>query len=128
MLAVNPQIWNPSLVYPGQVINLPAVASAPVYYPPPPSYVPVDVSQYSTLRINYKNGMIVRSGPGNEYKMINSALDKTEWKYGASTRTVDGKGQIWVQLYFYKTPQGYTSGWLLTKDWLGNYFTDPHID
>ncbi len=134
LLAVNPQIWNPSLIYPGQVINLPAVASAPVYYPPPAyypppsSYIPVDVSQYATLHIDYKNGMIVRSGPGNEYKMINSALNKTEWKYGTSTRTVDGKGQIWVQLYFYKTPQGYTSGWLLTKDWLGNYFTNPHID
>jgi len=30
LIAVNPQIWNPSLVYTGQVINLPA--AAPVYY------------------------------------------------------------------------------------------------
>lgn len=29
LLAVNPQIWNPNLIYVGQVINLPAV---PVYY------------------------------------------------------------------------------------------------
>jgi|GEM_PF-470182 len=140
LMAVNPQIWNPSLIYPGQVINLPAVAYLPVYpppvnyppapvnYPPAPvNYPPVDGSN-PTLHIAYKNGMIVRSGPGNEYKMINSALNKTEWKYGAYTRTVDGKGQIWVQVYFFQTPQGYTSGWLLTKDWLGNYFTDPHID
>jgi LysM repeat protein len=30
LLAANPQIWNASLIYAGQVINLPA--SAPVYY------------------------------------------------------------------------------------------------
>lgn len=30
ILAVNPQIWNPSLIYGGQVINLPVVA--PVYH------------------------------------------------------------------------------------------------
>ncbi len=128
IMAVNPQIWNPNLIYPGQVINLPAYASVP----PPPivSYAPAPVyySQNSSLTISYKNGMIVRSGPGNEYKMINSALYKTEWQYGINTRTIDGKGQLWVQVYFYPTPQGYSSGWLLVKDWLGNYFTDPQIN
>ncbi len=29
VIAANPQIWNPNLIYPGQVINLPA---RPVYY------------------------------------------------------------------------------------------------
>ena len=137
LLAVNPQIWNPSLIYPGQVINLPAYVSAPppppiVNYPPPLPPVnyppPVDYSQYSTLTVAYKNGMIVRSGPGNEYKMINSALYKTEWKYSIYTRTLDAKGQLWVQVYFYPTPKGQTSGWMLVKDRLGNYFTDPQID
>src|SRR5690349_4663138 len=32
LLAVNPQIWNPSLIYAGQVINLPA-GGGPVYNP-----------------------------------------------------------------------------------------------
>lgn len=133
LLAVNPQIWNPSLIYPGQVINLPAYASVPppvVNYPPPPlNYPPpVNYSQYSTLTIAYTHGMVVRSGPGNEYKMINSALYKTEWQYGIYTRTVDAKGQLWVQVYFFQTPQGYSSGWLLVRDRLGNYFTDPHLD
>ncbi len=40
LLAANPQIWNASLIYVGQVINLPA--SAPVYY---------IVQQGDTLRI-----------------------------------------------------------------------------
>jgi LysM repeat protein len=134
ILAVNPQIWNPSLIYTGQVINLPTYVSAPpppvVNYPPPPpvNYPPVDYSQYSTLAISYKNGMIVRSGPGNEYKMINSALYKTEWKYSIYTRTFDAKGQLWVQVYFPQTSKGYTSGWMLVKDHLGNYFTNPQID
>lgn len=135
ILAVNPQIWNPSFIYAGQVINLPAVASVPppppvINYPPPPvSYPPpADYSQYSTLAVSYKNGMIVRSGPGNEYKMINSALYKTEWKYSIYTRTFDAKGQLWVQVYFPQTSKGYTSGWMLVKDRLGNYFTDPLID
>lgn len=128
ILAVNPQIWNANFIYTGQVINLPAVASVP---PPPPviNYPPpVNYSQYSTLKISYTHGMVVRSGPGNEYKMINSALYKTEWQYSISTRTVDAKGQLWVQVYFPQTTKGYTSGWMLVKDRLGNYFTSPQID
>ena len=38
ILAVNPQIWNPSLIYVGQVINLPSgvnVPPPPIYNPPP---------------------------------------------------------------------------------------------
>lgn len=136
ILAVNPQIWNPSFIYTGQVINLPAVASVPpppppvINYPPPPiNYPPaVDYSQNPTLTISYKHGMIIRSGPSNEYKMINSALYKTEWKYGIYTRTIDAKGQLWVQVYFFQTSQGYTSGWLLVRDRLGSYFTDPQIN
>ncbi len=133
ILAVNPQIWNPSFIYAGQVINLPAYVSAPpppiINYPPPVNYPPaVDYSQYSMLTIDYKGGMIVRSAPGNEYKMINSALNNTEWKYSIHTRTFDAKGQLWVQVYFYPTPKGQTSGWMLVKDHLGNYFTDPQID
>ncbi len=132
LLAVNPQIWNPSLIYPGQVINLPAVASVPppAYYPPPPPayYPPANVSQYLILTIAYKHGMVVRSGPGNEYKMINSALYKTEWQYSIYTRSIDAKGQLWVQVNIIPVQKGYSSGWILVKDQFGNYFTDPHID
>ncbi len=39
ILAVNSQIWNPSLIYTGQVINLPAgVAAPPPVYNPPPKH------------------------------------------------------------------------------------------
>jgi LysM repeat protein len=33
LLAANPQIWNPSLIYPGQVICLPLQHPRPAYYP-----------------------------------------------------------------------------------------------
>lgn len=126
ILAVNPQIWNPSFIYAGQIINLPTTASNP---PPPPTYYPpVNYSQYAMLKISYTHGMIVRSGPGNEYKMINSALYKTEWQYGINSRTLDAKGQLWVQVNIIPIQKGYSSGWMLVKDHLGNYFTEPHID
>jgi lysozyme len=44
ILAANPQIWNPSLIYAGQVINLPA--AAPTYY---------SVQRGDTLRIIANN-------------------------------------------------------------------------
>jgi len=83
ILAVNPQIQNPSLIYTGQVINLPAgVVSVPppVYYPPPanPSYPPPSSSSYSTLKIIYKNGLYIRNAPGED--IISSAVNKTYWK------------------------------------------------
>ena len=36
VIAANPQIWNPSLIYPGQVITVPAAS----YIPAPPPYIP----------------------------------------------------------------------------------------
>jgi len=40
ILAFNPQIWNPSLIFPGQVINLPAFASVPSSTNYPSAYDP----------------------------------------------------------------------------------------
>jgi LysM repeat protein len=61
ILAVNPQIWNPSLIYTGQVINLPASVGVPpsTYYPPPnhPTYPPAPggSSGLSTLSIRLQS-------------------------------------------------------------------------
>lgn len=131
ILAVNPQIWNPSLIFAGQVINLPAASIAqPVYYSAPPIYYPpaIDLSQVSTLKIAYKKGLFVRSGPGNAYTIINSALYKTEWQYGIYSRSIDAKGQLWVQVNIIPVQKGYSSGWILVRDQYANYFTDPRID
>jgi len=131
LLAVNAQIWNPSLIYPGQVINLPAGVSAPppVYNPPPqddPDYPPVYTG--STLKITYKNGLIVRNGPGGDIVGWATYDKYMLWQYNASTITEDKYGKVWVQVTLDPPQHGYTSGWILVRDHLGNFFTDPQID
>jgi LysM repeat protein len=129
ILAVNPHIYNPSLIYAGQVINLPAGAPPPVYNPPPkhpdyPSHPPVD--SYSTLKIDYKHGLFVRSNPGGP--IIASALDETTWYYRPSSIFIDSKWKVWAEVKLFPPVKGYTTGWILVKDQLGTYFTDPRID
>ncbi len=94
LLAVNPQIWNPSLIFPGQVINLPASGNyqpsnnypptyyppsyyPPTYYPPayypPTSYPPPPVSSdFSVLKVTFGHGLLVRTGPGKNFSEIKS--------------------------------------------------------
>ena len=130
ILAVNPNIYNPSLIYAGQVINLPADVGVPppVYNPPPkhPDYPPPPVDSYSTLKIDYKHGLFVRSEPGGT--IIASALDKTAWYYRQSSVFIDSKWKVWAEVKLFPPVKGYATGWILVKDQLGQYFTDPPID
>jgi LysM repeat protein len=130
ILAVNPQIQNPSLIYAGQVINLPSGVGVPppVYNPPPkhPDYPSPPIDSYSTLKVDYKHGLYVRSDPGGP--IIASALDKTTWYYRQSSVFIDSKWKVWAEVKLYPPVKGYTTGWILVKDQLGKYFTDPPID
>ena len=129
ILAVNPQIQNPSLIYTGQVINLPAgIGVPPPYNPPPPKHptYPPPLDSYSTLKIDYKHGLYVRSAPGGT--IIASALDKTTWYYRPNSIFIDSKWKVWAEVKLYPPVKGYTTGWILVKDQLGTYFTDPRID
>jgi LysM repeat protein len=131
ILAVNPQIYNPSLIYVGQVINLPAGVNVPppTNYPPPPpptKPTPPPVDSYSSLNIAYKYGMYIRSEPGGT--IIASALDTTRWQYKPSSIFIDKKWKVWVQVKISPPAKGYSTGWLLVKDQFGAYFTDPQID
>jgi LysM repeat protein len=130
VLAVNPQIWNINLIYPGQVINLPAAASvppAPAYYPPAPV-----VPQYGTLKISYAHGLLVRTGPGKNYAQIQSplvsAVVDTEWQYRKDSVTIDSVGYVWVEVTLNPLVNGYTTGWILVRDTFGRYYTQPLID
>jgi LysM repeat protein len=129
LLAVNPQIWNASLIYPGQVISLPAYAGAPAttYYPSSSA-----VSQFGSLKISYGNGLIVRTGPGKGYPEIHSllvsAVYNTTWQYRKNSLTIDPTGLVWVEVTLNPMVQGYTTGWILVRDTLGKHFTDPPID
>jgi len=128
LLAVNPQINNPSLIYVGQVINLPAGVSVPppANYPPPSDNPPPPFESYASLKIAYPYGMYIRSDPGGP--IIASALNKTTWYYKLNSVFMDRNWKVWVQVKISPPVKGYSSGWLLVKDQLGNYFTNPQID
>ncbi len=145
ILAVNPQIYNPSLIYAGQVINLPAGGDPPPYNPPPynpPPYNPPPtnppctccncqppdgVTSYGTLKIAYGPGLFVRSDPGGPL-ILASAMDNTTWYYNLNSTFTDKRGKVWVQVNLYPSVKGYSTGWMLVKDQLGKYFTKPQID
>jgi LysM repeat protein len=130
LLAVNPQIWNPSLIYTGQVINLPAgVSVPPPYNPPPPTYPdhpspPPD--SLSTLKVAYKYGLYIRSEPGGA--VISSAVNKDTLYYRTNSVFMDGNWKVWVEVRVFPPTKGYYTGWILVQDQLGNYFTEPQID
>ena len=130
ILSVNPQILNPSLIYVGQVINLPASTGVITATIVPSVIIPAPpVTDYSHVKITYKNGLFVRSGPGKDYKIINSALFRTTWQYRTSSVFMDAKGQVWAEVTIVTPPKNEIStGWVLVKDNRGNYFTDPNID
>jgi len=129
LLMANPQIVNPSLIYVGQVINLPSGANVPsTPLPPPPT---CNCSQdssldfYSELTIIYPYGLFVRNQPGG--KIIASGRNNSAWLYDPSSVFTDSKGKVWVKVHLYPEVKGYSSGWMLVRDQLGKYFTDPPI-
>lgn len=154
LLAVNRQIWNPDLIYPWQVINLPAYASKPVAYPtqkpsscyygcypdsgakptatPLPYAPPIDYSLYKNVTVTYKYGLLVRYGPGRDYKEIASplvsAVKDTDWWYRQDSVTTDASGFVWAEVYLRYLVDGRSTGWIMVSDALGNYFTEPEID
>jgi len=128
ILAVNPQIYNASLIYVGQVINVPSGVNVPppTNYPPPPTNTPPPTDSYSTVKIAYANGMYLRSEPNGA--IIASALEGTSWRYKQSSVFIDSKWRVWVQVKISPPAKGYSTGWLLVKDQFGTYFTDPQIN
>lgn len=128
ILAVNPQISNASLIYTGQVINLPSgvVVQPPPSYPPPPNYPPPSQGDsYSTLTIAYKYGMLIRDKPNG--KFIQSAVNGSTWKYKPGSVMYDSKYRIWVEVKLNPPVNGRYTGWLLVTDQFGTFFTDPQI-
>ncbi len=135
ILAVNPQIHNPSMIFAGQVINLPSgtyvppTQPPPVYTPPPTNCncPPPNVTSWGTLKISYGPGIFVRSEPGGPV-ILASAMDKTTWYYKLNSTFMDKRWKVWAEVGLYPPVKGHTTGWLLVKDQFGRYFTQPHID
>ena len=153
LLAVNRQIWNPDLIYPWQVINLPAYASKPQAYPTPkpscyyscypetaakptatalPYAPPIDYALYKNVTVVYKYGLLVRYGPSRDYKEIASplvsAVKGTDWWYRVGSVTTDSSGFVWAEVYLRFVVDGRATGWIMVGDALGNHFTDPAIN
>jgi len=138
ILAVNPQISNPNLIYPGQVINLPARAgTTTVYYPPATNYptavpAPSYSTGYSNLKVVYKHGLLVRTGPSRNYAEIKSSLVSavkgSTWQYRKNSVTIDSEGFVWVEVLLSQTVNGLSTGWIIVKDGLGGYYTEPNIN
>jgi len=130
ILALNSQITNPSLIYVGQVVYLPIGVSVPPppHNPPPPKHDdhPAPVDSLSTLKVAYKYGLYIRTEPGGA--IISSALNKDVLYYRTSSVFMDGNWKVWVEVRVYPPTKGYYTGWVLVKDQLGNYFTEPQID
>ena len=142
LLVANPQIT----INPGQVINLPvainlqpstnnfismtfpSTTSPSINYP---SSI-TDISQYSVLRVTYGQGLIVRTGPGTTnaeiHSLLVSAMGHTHWWYRKNSATVDSIGMVWVEIQLPQPVNGSSTGWIMVKDMLGNYFTVPNID
>jgi LysM repeat protein len=146
LLAVNTQITNISMISTGQVINLPpspSVQSSPIYTSPTDSsqssvitlaYVtpsPVNFSQFGVLRVDVEHGLLVRSGPGTNNNEIKSpfvsAINRSRWFYDKTSVTVDSTGMVWVKVNLSPLTDGYSTGWIMVKDALGDYFTQPKI-
>lgn len=118
LLAANPQIWNASLIYPGQVISVPA-SYTPVYIPPvtPPVVTPpVSAPNFDgTLTVVAGLGVNIRSQP-NYSSSIVLADDYTKGKtfyYRTNSVTKDDASKrVWVEVVISQTATGFTTGWL----------------
>jgi LysM repeat protein len=133
IMAVNPQIYNPNVIYVGQVINLPAGSGNPNPYPPPTTPptkpcncpAPAPGHELNTAKISYKGGMYIRSEPNGA--IIASAVNKSTVYYYRNSFFTDYGGCVWVKVKVYPPASNYYDGWLLVKDQLGHYFTSPQL-
>ena len=112
LLAANPQIWNASLIYPGQVINIPATSYVSPYVPPPPTNVP---NFDGLLTVTAIKGVNIRDQPNYDGKIL-LADDYTKNKtFSYRTNSVtkdDAHRRIWVEVVISQSANGYTTGWL----------------
>ena len=87
---------------------------------------------YSVLKVTNQKGLYIRTGPGINYPTIEStatsAVYRSSFIYTKSSITVDPLGYVWAQITFDQTVHGYSTGWIMVKDGLGNYYTSPNIN
>lgn len=118
LLAANPQIWNASLIFPGQVITIPASS----YYPAPPPYVPPanppttpPAGFDGVLTVIAGKGVNIRNQPTYTGKIV-LADDYTRgmtYYYRKNSVTKDDVyRRVWVEVVVSQDSNGYNLGWL----------------
>jgi len=117
ILAANPQIWNASWIFAGQVINLPG-GSAP--YTPPytptytPPYTPPSGSGFDgQLTVTAYNGVNIRDQPNYSGAIVVRDDNTRGVTYYYRTNSVthdDSHRRIWVEVSL--NVYGHASGWL----------------
>ena len=113
LLAANPQIWNASLIYPGQVISMPATSYTPAYVPPAPT---TNVPNFSaTLTVIAVKGVNIRNQPNYDGKIV-LADDYTKGRVFSyrpdSVTRDDAHRRIWVEVVISQSGNTNTTGWL----------------
>jgi LysM repeat protein len=121
ILAANPQIWNASLIYPGQVIVVPGV-SYPIYVPPPlpPVVTPPPVT---TPPAGFEGVLTVIAGKGvnirNQPSYTGTILRADDYTRGATfyyrtnSVTYDATfNRTWVEVVLSQSGTTITTGWL----------------
>lgn len=121
LLAANPQIWNASLIYAGQVIVIPA-SSYPVYVPPPPP-PPVVVTPPPTAPAGFEGVLTVIAGAGvnirNQPSYTGKIVLADDYTKGRTfyyrTNSVtkdDAYKRTWVEVVLSQSGTTITTGWL----------------
>ena len=117
LLAANPQIWNASLIYPWQVINIPAASSAPPYVPPyvPPPYVTPSGDFNGLLTVTAYNGVNIRDQPNYSGSILvrDDYTKGVTYSYRTNSVTYDdAHRRTWVEVSLYQSINGRSTGWL----------------
>ena len=139
ILSVNPNIWNADLIYPGEVINMPASGYASGYGSASGRSANDELRRamgipagYSILKVTNQKGLYIRTGPGIDYPTVESpsasAVYQSSFLYTKNSVTVDPLGYVWAQITFDQTVHGISTGWIMVKDGLGNFYTNPNIN
>jgi len=113
ILAANPQIWNASWIYTGQVINLPAYAGVPSpTYVNPPAY---SSNFDGMLTVTATNGVNIRDQPNYSGNILYLDDNTKGVTYSYRTNSVtydDAHRRTWVEVSLYYPINGHSTGWL----------------
>jgi len=81
--------------------------------------------------VTNQKGLYIRTGPGIDYPTIESpiasAVYQSSFLYTKKFRHGGPAGYVWAQITFDQTVHGISTGWIMVKDGLGNYYTNPNI-